>query len=201
MGLLEKRVSFCFQGNEKKKVSEYAIASWSKFTRKSYILKHGTTSDKQYVEDKGSVKTLKFARRKRKLFEHVKFRKRQQTRIAKMSSSDNAETVEGAVSVMIDDRSNNRNKGEDNIYSVTFHSEKSGFTLDAHMEGNAFFPTTIRTVTNVDHQNKIQIGDELVAVGNTPTGVRSLVENTELIRSSTERPLTLQFKRVNNVAV
>ena len=176
-------------------------------------MKHGTTSDKQYVEDKGSVKTLKFARRKRKLFEHVKFRKRQQTRIAKMSSSDNAETVEGAVpasnnaetaegavSVMIDDRSNNRNKGEDNIYSVTFHSEKLGLTLDAHMEGNAFFHTTIFAVTNVDHKNKIQIGDELVAVGNTPTGVRSLVENTELIRSSTERPLTLQFKRVNNVA-
>lgn len=179
-------------------------------------MKRGTENNKRYVENWGSVKTLKFSRRKQPLAPNVRFRKRQQTRIEKMSSSENAETVEGAVpgsnktetaegavSAKIDSSSSNRNQGEDNIYSVTFESNTLGLIFNAHHDPSSttIHPTYIKEITKDDHRNKMSIGDELIAVGNTRTGNNSLVVNTELIRRTTKRPLTLQFRKKNSVLV
>ena len=85
MGFSKKSFSFCFKKN--RKASQWAISTWSKCTSKSYILKNGTSNDKEYVEDPGGVRSLTFAPRKRKLSGSVKHGKRQQTRISKMSRS------------------------------------------------------------------------------------------------------------------
>jgi len=59
MGFSKKSFSFCFKKN--RKASQWAISTWSKCTSKSYILKNGTSNDKEYVEDPGGVRSLTFA--------------------------------------------------------------------------------------------------------------------------------------------